>query len=111
MAGGCRWDRPREGRFSRFGAREEGMVFGELLVVRFPVHAPAAAAVAGLLLLAVSSPLDALAATSSSSPSPSPGGGQSKPVPAGAEPAQEITLESAGVGSQVVQGASGSVEV
>src|SRR5207244_11995112 len=58
-----------------------------------------------------SGPLDALAATSSNSPNPSPGTGPSKQVPAGAEPAQEITLESLGVGSQVVQGGSGSVEV
>jgi hypothetical protein len=86
------------------------MALGWLLVVRFAVHAPAAA-LAALLVLAASSPLEALAAPPSSSPSPRPGAGQGKQVPAGAEPAQEINLESLGVGPQVVQGGSGSVEV
>jgi hypothetical protein len=88
------------------------MAFGWLLVVRFPVHVPAAAAIASLALLSASSPQDALAATSSpSSPALSPSANPSSQPPAGAEPAQEVSLESLGVGSQSVQGGSGSVEV
>src|SRR2546421_1850453 len=91
------------------------MAFGWLLVVRFPMHVPAAAAIASLALLSASSPPDALAAPSSSSSSPAPGpsasANPSGQPPAGAEPAQEVSLESLGMGSQSVQGGSGSVEV
>jgi Bacterial cellulose synthase subunit len=87
------------------------MAFGWLLVVRFPLHARAAAAMASLALLSAWSPVDALAATSSATPAPSPSAIPGAQPTAGAEPAQEISMESLGMGSQAVQGGSGSVEV
>ncbi|MBJ7615025.1 MAG: cellulose biosynthesis cyclic di-GMP-binding regulatory protein BcsB [Candidatus Dormibacteraeota bacterium] len=87
------------------------MAFGWLLVVRFGVHVRAAAAIGSLALLSASTPVDALAATSSASPAPGPSASPSVQPPAGAEPAQEVSLESLGMGSQSVQGGSGSVEV
>jgi hypothetical protein len=90
------------------------MAFGWLLVVRFRMHALAAIAITTVLTLALSSPLAVLAVSSAAGARPSPAASPTGPeaqAPAGIEPAEEVTLGSLGVGSQTVQGGSGSVEV
>lgn len=94
------------------------MALGWPSIVRAAAHTPARALLAVLAAagaLALSSPQPALAATASSGPGPNPvpgpGAGAARQPSGGAEPAQEITLETLGIGPQVVQGGSGSVEV
>jgi cellulose synthase subunit len=80
------------------------MALGWRLSVGFRLHAPVALVTASLML-AVAGPAQAFAATPTASPY------ASSQAPPALESAQEISLGALGMGSQAVQGGSGSVGV